>query len=1134
MSSFSIIASLRPFTKTFIGGVERKELLVPSKTLALIGKADGADDVLDEIYDALTKIETEKLDWFLLPEDVYLVGDEGSTDFSRKDNIEKDVLRTWIQLDFDCSKEGSRWNLLTLEEKVKIASELIPALDSARLGLVAQGSNKAWLPNEFPDHLALRIYVRLSAPAKHKQLRDLFSPLHHIVDETIFKKGNPLLACPPTILDEKNQPIPLHKKINTLYRKGEESLDLEKIPDTPDYDINKAKREKLTGVLVNISGIEVKTKLKDFNENWKELEEYWSTRPKDGSRNHIFYELISKAQWVNLSGDSMVEVICSSEKALGNNWDKGKVSKIKAAVDESNRSRLDHSLWNHDKLYKTLPEIDYVDFGKAHEDGKLGDVAEIIKTNLDREKQTVLLIKGTHGSGKTTVVLKEVIDIVEEWKQEACRALYCTSNRATARSMYGKGLGFELYLTEEGKTKGAIGACDDKYITSIFSLPAITENNRGYDIYAEDEVNQISNWASWQNFPYADAHAVAAQAKVVLLMDADVSELVFSRGRMIQELHRNSGLYKVQNTRSYLPLQTLNILRSQDHAYLKIAESVDKEIPTHVHTDRADAIKSSFMSSLVRFANKRAKKNGRKKDIAIGFHANTKTAKTWEAPDGKEMAWELAIHYQPTKFIEYLWELGYRIIVTSPTIINGWRYHSEKKIFKRSIGIYNASTQSYKDICQKLQRFVKCNEHWIYVRPKSTYSSMEATTNLHLMEYFETTDAKYIAKIVTPSATNAILRSRAKAEVEKIKENVLLDLFYYWETNGSPPVVWAEETIEQDARYDVLKSIKETLKQSREEVITTLVEGIMLDENSFKNVLNHFVIIESFGKARPMESTDLRGSYEKQKAHVIKLVDKLAKYGEAEEWFELDDHRKVLMNKDKLKLDDVLRIHKLLHANDSELNELDGKNDDSDEALGRRYSDKRFNNILGGVFRAMSKEFKEYTDVDIVDWVLDPLKEGQNEFIVLKMKDLAAPEFHKIISNYWDVLHAELPRTFDVKTTPDKQISKIAKEFFDIDRTLHHSGNKENTKRLKYALIEKYTKLRVCRKSDGINTKIKEIEKELLNKLAMKITLDETEEDYLTHCNKYVILVKPKEIHKDIYLSLLGYATTKDAIRKAS
>ena len=79
-------------------------------------------------------------------------------------------------------------------------------------------------------------------------------------------------------------------------------------------------------------------------------------------------------------------------------------------------------------------------------------------------------------------------------------------------------------------------------------------------------------------------------------------------------------------------------------------------------------------------------------------------------------------------------------------------------------------------------------------------------------------------------------------------------------------------------------------------------------------------------------------------------------------------------------------------------------------------------------------------------------------------------------------------------------------------------------------MIATYKARGEIKKGLKVGPSIKAIELKIIDKINNDVKLTNDEEYYMTNCNKYIVLKKRKDVHKDIYLSLLRLTTTRNAI----
>ena len=562
-------------SKHFVKGKSDKEYYQhPFKyNVVCTVKRDPKTDELDTLEEILEEHEKENNVWILLFEGL-TTGQDKSIQ-ATKDYLEDDIPRYVIQLDFDGTYKGA--NFLTIEERDAIAVELLPVLEGVRR--VAHLSNKAGFVKEYPDHLALRIYVELESNSNNPALFKVFEPFGLSstvgIDHTLFSNRRKHIMQRPTVGDEY-RPIEFEQRI--LKVPGGK-LSIETMKKTEQWLEASKDFQKMKKVASTITASHIKASAEEL----AGLTELAATGYFDKVPRHsAHHTILARGIWKNQNEDVLMDVICNDPRILGSTKTRKDLEAQCASIHKHNKKYFDSDIARKEFDYRL--EVDSNDL----KDADLSALLSQLTTSVRTGKPLGLVCRSPHGSGKTMALLPMIYKcLAEQYPDRPIRLCYISGLRSivtgTTRKLKADIQNIECYLDQDGAVIQQTIDTADSIAIGAKSLERVTKT---YDLVFCDESEELGLWSTWDNSFHNKLVEIMGQSKVFVMADADAAEMTYSLAVRAQEYQQHS-LAMLDNAGSWIQGSYLTILEKRYQAYYKIIEEVKAGKLVFVHVDYA-------------------------------------------------------------------------------------------------------------------------------------------------------------------------------------------------------------------------------------------------------------------------------------------------------------------------------------------------------------------------------------------------------------------------------------------------------------------------------------------------------------------------------------------------------------------
>ena len=793
-------------------------------------------DVLEDIYEVITQVESENLPYIIIPEKVIRKEDNLFKLSCSEGYLEDNALRCWAQLDIDLEQEGSNWNDLLLRQRLSVALDELPFLSSST-GMVVHLSNKAFIPNpEYADRLSIRIYFRLDKPTTLEDLVLTFSPYEPVIDVSMFRRASVHLVQPPECVGTLKREV---QGETVLYLPGE-PLSPQKIRSTDDWKCRRAEQTTFNDCVSSVKSWGYDT------DEYKQLIDLARTGYFYKNRVKTLYKIIAEAFWTH---QKVVEPIL--ELMLSDNFEKdvnGNFTKRKTVIDEQERSRewirkytilgLDRGekelLAIYDKVKQSAinyfirpiskKQFDYrfTDPREADlQNAKLDDFKSVLVSRMKDGQEPLVGVASPHGSSKTTVLIPLAIEAFREaYPTKEPRVLYISTLRTIVQGMCRK-LQLDCYLDSTGKVSQSKVIMANELGVCIKSLQLLA-GGKPFDIVILDESEHIGMWSAWDNAPYSMLEDVLSACKLGLLLDADAGDLTYSIIENAARLPQKRKLL-LDNTGSWIRTQgqVLNFIpRARMLKQIIATAAIENDEFCFVHTDLADSKGEPSLQIQVDAFNEVA---GR--EIAYKFDRTSPNEE------------RVRLAQDTNGFIEELHKRGIRIILVSPIWQSGLRYSGAIN-FDRTFGLYMNDFISPKMIVQRIQRVIECRQHYIFISAASHFvkeKELEKQLNEYLGIHEATTDFQW-----TRDYGKVALQSQAIKLSEIYDSNIKLHTYLYWEYFGGQARFWQDDhsfVEEEDEFSKALSTAKKRLRREEAELILrdekrlTTLQGLYVNQD---------------------------------------------------------------------------------------------------------------------------------------------------------------------------------------------------------------------------------------------------------------------------------------------------------------
>ena len=1028
---------------------------------------------LDTLFEILKEQERTDADWILFFEG--LVTEEKDSIRATGNYLQDSILRYVIQLDFDGTYEGA--NFLTLEERHALAVELLPSLEGVQC--VVHLSNKAGFIKEYPNHLALRIYIELDEREGNKNLRTYFKPYGMGttvgIDNSLFSNRRKHLLQRPTVGDEY-KPTEFEKRVIKIEGK---KFSISKMRHSSHFKNADKSRQQIEKAATQITGSHVKATEKDLTDiNELAAKGYFDTV----LRHSAHHQLLAKAVWRDQNENVIMDVICNNPEILGSKTRSDLETQVKS-IHEKNINYFDSDI--------ALKEFDYR-LDVNNNDLKNADLSELLSqlTNAVKTgKPLGLVCRSPHGSGKTMALLPMIYKCLEEqYPNRPIRLCYISGLRSittgTTRKLVGDIKNLECYLDKDGSV-------DQQTIDTAHSISigakSLERVSKTFDIVFADESEELGMWSTWDNSWHNNLVQIMAQSKVFVLADADASDLTYSLATRAQEFGKHS-LAILDNGGSWIQGSTLTLLTKMHQAYDKIIEEVTLDKSVFVHVDYAGDTLLASCHALNKILG------GRKVVSFCSQNGCSLTQKEDTLIYG--MSGLQALAESPEETIDYLISRGYRAIIVSPTIQKGWRYNSENNRFDTTIGIYIYLNITAPTIVQRTQRCVGVTDHYVFQQASSSYIDTNAY-EANLLEEMEAGIFGGYARVLSnPLRHNKEILDEARLIQGRHKTNIKLHLNYVWQNFGG---TIKHEEAKEKSKYD---EIRKLLKEAKKELRLEEAHEYLLPENKDRltGLKDRFTIVnEGSRTGRETNSTQ-----KIELNSVEQIMDALTQIRRIE--YSQLDVEKVLRNVFSTEEDS-----KHWDKFGASWRTLDNLSEDlkieksllNQEGGGHAKIWLLLDKLNTEIFNPNKFDIRELRTID------------KKRLIAINVDDIERTEFHKIFNNYRNLYLEHLP-TMNKYKSPKKFLKKLVELVFQCKVKY---GEAEDVKNVKAGLIKDYMERGFIPKSKNLkpNTNDRPCSDILRKRIMEECDLSNAEADYVNHSGKIIILTLPQVLPTHYY-----------------
>ena len=730
---------------------------------------------LEVIANEIRVIEAKDLNCCLLP-NLPRYTEKGGQ-FRRTIEMLQNEPRNWFQADLDWKVSGMNFNQFSLDERVEYALRALPFLSCqhrqsvASSGVVAHLSNKAGV-EAYKEYIGLRLYFILSEPLDAKEMRKLFSPWHGTVRQgtvdTSLAHFNAIhLVRAPKLINTERRLEETLKVYEGL------PLDVKALREHPDS--NKRKQQETKFVKASHYGFLSEEDKQDIIDLAKE-------GFFEGQRNTQHFKMIASYIYTKQDAAPIIRLIAETPEILGERRTLEDLKKQEEAIHKRNKEEYIPDLWNQTDIYKH-DELDCLDVNDATLDG--------LFNRLSNYERSVIVCKSPHGSGKTNALVPRLEKYIRErYGKTDIRTLYICSLRSVIRQSCSN-LMMACYITPQGTIDEVTIAEEDRIGICIKSLQRV-EGNAPYDLVIIDESEQVGTWAQWDNANHNRLIDICKQAKAVLFMDADASDLSMYMAREVSQEGQHD-LQLLLNRKSYIASQKAHLLQYEVDFYGKILDLLDEGKRIWINVDFDDKPSNPRITALVKLIEAKYGKG-----TALGYDA-----KTTQAPP--------ELFESPDAFIENAFKNDVRAIITSPVISVGWRYKGLPR-FDATVSNYSLGLNSAPAIIQQLERCVAVNNHYLYIANNPTYLDLDVLEAKYRNEYFEKNDTDISEKIVFRDDFRERLKILATKRKTLEDNNIRLHFYYLWNEYGGSIVELSSIYQDDEDALQALKEYKEIKK----------------------------------------------------------------------------------------------------------------------------------------------------------------------------------------------------------------------------------------------------------------------------------------------------------------------------------
>ena len=326
-----------------------------------------------------------------------------------------------------------------------------------------------------------------------------------------------------------------------------------------------------------------------------------------------------------------------------------------------------------------------------------GNLAPTIEALRKVKFNANLFVKSSHGTAKTTGLVKVLIKEMQKMYNRKIRVLYLCNRRANVKKAC-KDLGLDYYLDENGKPliqvirkSIRLGICEH----SLHQL--FDENNFAthFDLVIYDESeNAHFDAHSLSNRNQDNLKEIIGAATLRVFMDSDVGAHTYALCEaMNQETFRRMVL--IENTYSHLLDSNHYFHTTESNVYPRIAELLEEGKLVSCLVGHKDTEKRPWLTAMDNVFNYLFGKQ-------IAFHIDSKNTDKHKG-----------LYAEPDNYIGELIDKGYRLFTHSPVIVTGWRYNGIP--FDNHVGIHRSRILTAPSILQGARRFegIKTFDYYI-------------------------------------------------------------------------------------------------------------------------------------------------------------------------------------------------------------------------------------------------------------------------------------------------------------------------------------------------------------------------------------------------------------------------------------
>jgi hypothetical protein len=1052
--------------KIFVDGIKKNkshsEYPASYDVVHTIAREVGRNE-LETVYKILKEQEQNSKDWVLFFEAPL---DQHTKIRADKMHLESDILRYVIQLDFDGTYAGA--NSLPLQERVERAIRLMPSLED--VGMVAHLSNKAGFIDEYPNHLALRLYIELDEATVNPRLRSIFQPYglgsEVGIDHKLFSQRRKHLIQRPQAYGTK---LPKEFPERCLKIPGGK-LSLKKMVRSEHYLAAAAHVEDEDKVLTTLpSNHSVPS-----NKELAALDAFANSDGFDKTpRHYAHFKMLSQAIWKNQNEAVILDIICGNPKILG--------SKTRESLEQE----IQNCHAKNKKYFDTdisLKEFDYriCRNHKDLQDADLDELFEQVSHAITKDTPLGIVLRSPHGSGKTMAVLPMLYELLsKKIVNRKVSLAYVTGLRSittgTTRKLQGTIKDIVCYLDDKHEIRQEV--IEEAHSIAI-GLKSLGRLNKSYDLVFVDESEDAGMWAAtFDNTFHNDLVMLMAKSKVFVVADADASSLTYSLAERAQEWGHQKLAF-VDNKGSWIQGTTATLLEKQHQAYDKIIDLVrdDKKVFAHV-----DFAKDTLLAT----TNALNAELGETK--VVSFCA--KNGCSLKLSDNYKIYGMSGLHKlseDPEETIDYLFSKGFQAIMVSPCIQKGWRYNSTVNNFDATVGVYIYDFITAPTIVQRTQRCVGVTNHYVFIQRVTNWVDAEKYEKILEEELSNSIYGGLDAIRSNPLRHNKEISNQATIINSRHKANIKLHFYYLWAWFGGKI---SHLEAKNDSEY---KEIKRLIASSKKQLRLEEAREYRNCPDMLKGLIDRFELFSEKQKLRirNIELEDIVDllkrleRYEQREIDCQKVLRTLfateetardwdmygAAYLDTERWKEEEITRRSLLNNDG---GGHAKIWQLLHLINTEIWNKDNKD---------------LRNIIA--------------------------RDKQNP-IAIQTDFIGSTQFAKAFRNYREFYLGKLPslKKYKDPLTFYKQLIQLVFQC----KVKHPKADKVSE--YTNALIRYYMDIGEIKKTKetkkGTNGAI--ASKKVRNKIMRGIKLHPTEEDFLNNSGKIMVIYLPDILPKKYY-----------------